>query len=365
MKVGQKLEAVDKKNPQLICCATVDAIKDDQIHVTFDGWRGAFDYWCRYDSRDIFSVGWCAKSCHPLQPPGQKSKLDMSAHRIKPVKSTSTLADVPTHPITAHFHHQCKGGPYVNTSKLSSMVTAPTRENLAKLCIQELLMACKDTTQLSSLLFDSMDGDIYIITAGEKNFSVKIPTAIKTNGNEALKDYLVALCTKCRACRNLITLEPGPDACENCITSNFKRTIKDEPRTSPIHSPKRPSLDIQEKPIASSTPAVAVVPETRQETIVSSKNNVKQLPIFCFKYSFFSIKNLGAPQVATIAPEQNQSQVHQQTPVSSTITLQPAVQNNIPILRTTEWSIEDVINFISSTDSSLAVHADLFRRHVS
>lgn len=41
-KVGQKLEAVDKKNPQLICCASVDAVKDNQIHVTFDGWRGAY-----------------------------------------------------------------------------------------------------------------------------------------------------------------------------------------------------------------------------------------------------------------------------------------------------------------------------------
>lgn len=42
------------------------------IHITFDGWRGAFDYWCKFDSRDIFPVGWCAKSGHPLQPPGQK-----------------------------------------------------------------------------------------------------------------------------------------------------------------------------------------------------------------------------------------------------------------------------------------------------
>lgn len=76
--VGQKLEAVDKKNPQLICCATVGAVKFDQIHVTFDGWRGAFDYWCRYDSRDIFPVGWCARSGHPMQPPGQKSNTGAS-----------------------------------------------------------------------------------------------------------------------------------------------------------------------------------------------------------------------------------------------------------------------------------------------
>ena len=73
-EVGQKLEAIDKKNPQLICTATVGAVKDDMIHITFDGWKGAFDYWCRYDSRDIFPAGWCFKSGHPLQPPRQKCK---------------------------------------------------------------------------------------------------------------------------------------------------------------------------------------------------------------------------------------------------------------------------------------------------
>ena len=70
--MGQKLEAVDRKNPALICPATIGAISDDLLHITFDGWRGAFDYWCRYDSRDIFPVGWCEKSGHPLQSPGIK-----------------------------------------------------------------------------------------------------------------------------------------------------------------------------------------------------------------------------------------------------------------------------------------------------
>lgn len=31
----------------------------------------------------------------------------------------------------------------------------------------------------------------------------------------------------------------------------------------------------------------------------------------------------------------------------------------------TEWSIEDVIQFIAATDPALAIHADLFRKHVS
>lgn len=79
-QIGQKLEAIDKKNPQLICCATVGAVKNDQIHVTFDGWRGAFDYWCKYDSRDIFPVGWCSKSGHPMQPPGHKNQINSSRY---------------------------------------------------------------------------------------------------------------------------------------------------------------------------------------------------------------------------------------------------------------------------------------------
>lgn len=89
-----KLEAVDRKNPQLMCPATVGTVNGDQLHITFDGWKGAFDYWCRYDSRDIFPVGWCAKTNHPLQPPGHKGamrkycwlfsllQLDSSSNRI-------------------------------------------------------------------------------------------------------------------------------------------------------------------------------------------------------------------------------------------------------------------------------------------
>ena len=72
-QVGMKLEAVDKKNPHLICAATVGAVDAENIHITFDGWKGAFDYWTRFDSRDIFPCGWCSAANHPLQPPGQKA----------------------------------------------------------------------------------------------------------------------------------------------------------------------------------------------------------------------------------------------------------------------------------------------------
>ncbi|XP_037105778.1 sex comb on midleg-like protein 2 [Syngnathus acus] len=74
-KVGTKLEAVDKKNPHLICPATIGEVMGDEVFVTFDGWRGAFDYWCKYDSRDIFPVGWCSLTKHSLQAPGNSVTL--------------------------------------------------------------------------------------------------------------------------------------------------------------------------------------------------------------------------------------------------------------------------------------------------
>ncbi|KAL7397061.1 hypothetical protein ABVT39_016165 [Epinephelus coioides] len=74
-KPGMKLEAVDKKNPYLICPATIGEVKGDEVFIMFDGWRGAFDYWCKFDSRDIFPVGWCSLTKHSLQPPGNSVTL--------------------------------------------------------------------------------------------------------------------------------------------------------------------------------------------------------------------------------------------------------------------------------------------------
>ena len=93
--IGQKLEAVDKKNPHLICCATVGALNNDMIHVTFDGWKGAFDYWTRYDCRDIFPAGWCQSSGHPLQPPGLKTYPGKAKVNLS-LPSPSSPNSVPT-----------------------------------------------------------------------------------------------------------------------------------------------------------------------------------------------------------------------------------------------------------------------------
>lgn len=74
-------------------------------------------------------------------------------------------------PVTVHFHTGCKGGPFINSSRLPSMVTAKTLPELAKLCMQEILSASNDTAQISPLLFELV-GEIHFVTAAGQNFTV-------------------------------------------------------------------------------------------------------------------------------------------------------------------------------------------------
>ncbi|XP_054741094.1 polycomb protein Scm [Anastrepha obliqua] len=476
-KVGQKLEAVDKKNPQLICCATVDAIKDDQIHVTFDGWRGAFDYWCSYDSRDIFPVGWCARSCHPMQPPGHKSRTDSSSskHRSPRPRYTfvqETDAMVPATPVTAHFHTNCKGGPFINSSKLPSMVTGPTHQTLAKLCLQEVLAASTDTQQLSKLLF-ALEGDVHIVPAAGKNFTIKIPSQLRMRDDDSLAQFIETLCTTCRACPNLISLVPATEECEKCAIAKKRQLSQSTtPPTSPVIPEKRKALGLlgekthiikQEIPTSttsthivdsSSAPAMVAVgagipkndvdhklslnnnnlvpvqikvePNTNGTSTATQAQSLRQIRLHHLNNPDDAIQlpnttssaatstnsnaKYLAPLVAEVHPEQSSvvntvigsSTYKSPSTLSSSASLPTSVSTPfsgsqsasstaaaaagtvvfsaaapptaaasslssaaLPPLRSHpgDWSIEEVIQFIESNDSSLAIHGDLFRKH--
>ncbi|XP_075905131.1 lethal(3)malignant brain tumor-like protein 4 isoform X6 [Nelusetta ayraudi] len=68
-QVGMKLEAVDKKNPGLVCVASVTDVMDDRFLVHFDNWDDTYDYWCDSSSPSIHPVGWCEEHGRPLTAP--------------------------------------------------------------------------------------------------------------------------------------------------------------------------------------------------------------------------------------------------------------------------------------------------------
>ncbi len=93
-KPGQKLEAVDPKNPHLICPATVRDVNRDKIFVLFDGWSQASQFWVSYTSRDIFPVGWCKRVGHDLQMPGDlKEEKHLIPNQNNRRISSSNLAN--------------------------------------------------------------------------------------------------------------------------------------------------------------------------------------------------------------------------------------------------------------------------------
>ncbi|CAK8683017.1 unnamed protein product [Clavelina lepadiformis] len=162
-EIGMKLEAVDRKNPQLICPATIGDVDGDQVFISFDGWRGAFDYWSNYTSRDLFPVGWCQKNDHVLQCLGQKGenpvvmeKLKMAAEQRKrqtrsvknQIGSKSTVKDVLS---------QTKEKP-VRRRRVNSIKAAPSDEKPLELPTpEEQGSPAANTTSDSSASSDESD----------------------------------------------------------------------------------------------------------------------------------------------------------------------------------------------------------------
>ncbi|KAJ8340781.1 hypothetical protein SKAU_G00330720 [Synaphobranchus kaupii] len=70
-RVGMKLEAVDRKNPSLICVASIAAAVDSRLLIHFDNWDDSYDYWCDASSPYIHPVGFCEEAELTLTTPAE------------------------------------------------------------------------------------------------------------------------------------------------------------------------------------------------------------------------------------------------------------------------------------------------------
>lgn len=68
-KEGQKLEAVDKRNPSMVRAATIAEVNEFRLRVHFDGWDDIYDEWFESESLDLYPCGWCEKTGHPMETP--------------------------------------------------------------------------------------------------------------------------------------------------------------------------------------------------------------------------------------------------------------------------------------------------------
>ncbi|KAL3183369.1 hypothetical protein MRX96_000334 [Rhipicephalus microplus] len=395
-KVGMKLEALDRKNPHLICPATVGAVKDDMLFVTFDGWRGAFDYWCRFDSRDIFPVGWCRLSGHPLQPPGNKgakykarpgsagttvvpavgspsipppprvpsprnstpsgnpvapvspattvtrartaqstgSTLNSSStasettrvkspHVLVTEPDTSTVAAKQNPTVCVYVNHQCSCGPYLDPAKISQLPLQLGPGSMNRV-LREAVQACVDCALNEKNVYNLLrkgNGKVIInATFDGQSHTCHLPTVDKVS---AFWTYLENLFEELLCCENFYSSQPLQGGCTKCASK-----APTKPRAME-QSSRPPSTELS--PQAGTPAKIACVRSADSEASSTTSHH---------------------------------SEKSQRSVVVTTMTSPPAIKPGPPPSSPpSEWSIEDVIRYISNLDAALATHSDLFRRH--
>eukprot|EP00794_Sanderia_malayensis_P011085 gene11085-12253_t len=87
---NMKLEAVDKKNPDLTCVASITNVIGEYFLVHFDEWDDTYDYWCKENCPYLHAVGWCAENGIRLTPP-QDDQVDTFDWK-EYLKQTNTIA---------------------------------------------------------------------------------------------------------------------------------------------------------------------------------------------------------------------------------------------------------------------------------
>ncbi|KAL9969199.1 hypothetical protein ACROYT_G021387 [Oculina patagonica] len=371
-EVGMKLEALDPKNPLLICVATVADKDGDKIRVDFDGYLGS-DYWCRYDSRDIFPVGWCYYSGHPLQPPGNtrkalkmlsakgKEKPDKPEKPVKPDKpkkpekpekqdKRKTSLASPTQPVQAvtvsiptptlivttpsstrstdspsssgtdtedsgtnytvqvFINHACEAGPHLSSAKVASLPS----------CFRgTVLNVARDCIQ--SVVNAAVDPEVVFGFLKPGNGKTRI---MAKTGKKTLSCHLQCIDRVSVFWRVLEKFSDNIQCCENLFCG--------ERITGPCHKCGK-----------SASRRNTVLPETSSTTAKkSTAGSLKRGPYKTYEKQQDVAKH---PRITIDDDDVSQS---------------PQVCSTSP---PKTWSVTEVVKFIEK--SELAEHAEMFRKH--
>ncbi|CAG7819313.1 unnamed protein product [Allacma fusca] len=363
-EVGMKLEAVDKKNPHLICVATVGDVKQDdfRIHVQFDGWRGAFDYWTTYDSREIFPVGWCRLSGHPLQPPGQKGKTGAGNVATAPKSKSLTQnpgtvdttgnnhsrgakAEVPEPETTLYINSSCDSGS-VDSLKIKQYlpkITGTLEELYNRLIMTFNECMISPSTKIKPVKKKFVD---------LPEFEQEIMNLVKITGG----------------CENLVSFNAGP--CLSCQKRKEARhkVMEETASRKRVSQPVPSDSTVQKTAKVEPKPEIAAPKEEKTVSSTSSLNNMNHL-----HHTVVTPPTHQPVPQAQVAPSSHlitpTKPIHTEvaSPSLSITTTAPAATIRPRLASTSgdpsEWTVEDVIRHIETVDSNLAIHADIFRKH--
>ncbi|XP_038613355.1 sex comb on midleg-like protein 2 isoform X6 [Tachyglossus aculeatus] len=384
-KAGMKLEAIDKKNPYLICPATIGDVKGDEVFVTFDGWRGAFDYWCKYDSRDIFPVGWCNLTGDALQPPGSNVSITKSSAKTQssPFKVTRRSMQSPQKSAATSAQRGKKPG----RNKPSEQSSAPKKETAKTVPLTKNTAHTENLKTRKKCLKPGRKKKLFPEQCPPSTTPVNLPDGEISNP-QILKDGMGV---------SGITASMISTAKDE-VSEN--RSIKRYPQDSPPYtaplSPKHPRMEARPSEAEAlpagenGTPKEHRFPEKSMDSALNSLNPPSPTRRNATEYrtstsaSYFRNSLQSVTATSNSAPtlhklssgpagnhygEVNRSRTQRRIEAASSTT-----GPDLSVVRRefsrvshkdpSSWSVDEVMRFVKEADPlALAPHAELFRRH--
>ncbi|XP_040325759.1 polycomb protein SCMH1 isoform X12 [Herpailurus yagouaroundi] len=345
-KMGMKLEAVDRKNPHFICPATIGEVRGSEVLVTFDGWRGAFDYWCRFDSRDIFPVGWCSLTGDNLQPPGTKVCIYLN-------KNGST-------------------GPHLDKKKVQLLPDhfGPAR---ASVVLQQAVQACIDCAYHQKTVFSFLKqghgGEVISAVFDREQHTLNLPAV---NSITYVLRFLEKLCHNLRS-DNLFGSQPFTQTHLPLTTTEYSHSHSHDRYLPGESFVLGNSLTRSLEPHSDSMDS-ALTPTN----LVGSSQNLRThgyrplLPSCGLPLSPASaVRRLCSRGPSGRAKESGdalQTSPHPlwqvpSCPAGSDRYLESRDASRLSGRDPSSWTVEDVMQFVREADPQLGPHADLFRKH--
>ncbi|KAF6777207.1 hypothetical protein AHF37_03213 [Paragonimus kellicotti] len=149
LQIGQRLEAVDKRCLQLIRVAQIVSHSPPGfLTIAYDGWADKYNVCIEANSLDLFPVGYCQATGHPLQPPpGHELEIDVNgalgdAHSNSSTSSVNTVqtGSCPTSGCKGYGH--VKGPRYSTHQRISGCPYADINMKRDLIRPHERLNAC-------------------------------------------------------------------------------------------------------------------------------------------------------------------------------------------------------------------------------
>ncbi|XP_077006179.1 polycomb protein SCMH1 isoform X8 [Tamandua tetradactyla] len=337
-KMGMKLEAVDRKNPHFICPATIGEVRGSEVLVTFDGWRGAFDYWCRFDSRDIFPVGWCSLTGDNLQPPGTK--------------------------VCIYLNKNGNTGPHLDKKKIQQLPDhfGPAR---ASVVLQQAVQACIDCAYHQKTVFSFLKqghgGEVISAVFDREQHTLNLPAV---NSITYVLRFLEKLCHNLRS-DNLFGNQPFTQTHSSLTATEYGHnhdrylpgeafvlgnslTRSLEPHSDPMDSTLNPTNLVSTSqnlraPGYRALLSSCGLPQSTASAVrrLCSRGVLKGSNERRDMESFWKLKR--SPGSDRYLESRDASRLSSQDPSS--------------------WTVEDVMQFVREADPQFGPHADLFRKH--